>query len=56
MSKNWCKNKSSDSHQHFGPTLDLINATQNLMHVDWYGMIGPYSLFWEYKDIHEFNE
>ncbi len=47
MSENCCKNKSPDSHQHVGPTLNLINATQNLMHIDKHGMIGPYSLFGE---------
>ncbi len=47
MSKNCCKDTSPDSHQHVGPTLNLINATQNLMHVDKYGMTGPYFLIWE---------
>ncbi len=45
MSKNWCKNESPDSHQHVGPKLNWIHAMQSLMHVDKYGIIGPYSLF-----------
>ncbi len=47
LSKNCCKHTSPYCHRHVGSTLNLINATQSAIPVDKYGMIGPYSLFWE---------
>ncbi len=47
LSKNCCKDTSPYCHQHVGSTWNLINATQSVMPVDKYGMIEPYSLFWE---------
>ncbi len=45
--KNCLPNLSPNFNQHDESILSLITATQSLIPVDDYGMIGPYSLFRE---------